>query len=92
MKTELKAVEILMWVKTLKRTNFFGDETPVKQEIQDKIDEALAELQYLTQKSCKECALINREDGSICDTAQKTKEATGMKYTEMCFHCYTPKG
>ena len=58
----------------------------------DEIDEALAELQELTQeKSCRQCALICI-DGKDCDLASKTKQATGMKYVEMCFSCYTPKG
>jgi hypothetical protein len=56
------------------------------------LDGVFAELQELTQeKSCKQCALICI-DGKDCDLASKTKQATGMKYAEMCFSCYTPKG
>lgn len=41
-------------------------------------------------KSCLSCNGINI-NGFDCHTAQQTKEATGMKYSEMCFHCYRPK-
>ena len=61
-----------------------------KKETQE-LNKALSELQELTQeKSCRQCALICI-DGKDCDLASKTKQATGMKYAEMCFSCYTPK-
>lgn len=54
------------------------------------IESVVKTLKLLADKNCLECALICI-DGKDCDTAQKTKEATGMKYSEMCFNCYRLK-
>jgi aldehyde:ferredoxin oxidoreductase len=54
----------------------------------EKIVKIRTEIQEFTQeKSCLECSIVC-VNGIDCDTARKTKEATGMKYSEMCFHCY----
>ena len=92
MKTELKAVEILREkLKELWDTRPFWFGCEAHHEKIFAVEDAIKELQELTQeKSCEGCALIC-VDGRDCDTAQKTKEAIGMKYSEMCFHCYTPK-
>lgn len=82
----IKALVILESLQTDVKKDIEAEGIEVFGYIDTAIDEAIAELKALENRSCQNCKKV-----LFCKIADDTKNNFGFKLKEMCFNCWESK-